>query len=181
MFSIKKIRFKKILAKDLKKILAWRNNLFIRSKMLNQKKISYNNHLKWFKGLQNSSNQKSYIIYYKKNQIGLASIKEVNSENKTCTWGYYIGESSFRYLALLVEYKFIDLIFNKINVRKIWGETISSNKIILKIHKVLGFKIEGTFKKHVKVKNKYEDIIFTSLFKKDWNMSKKKILSNFRY
>jgi hypothetical protein len=52
---------------------------------------------------------------------------------------------------------------------------------LLKIHKVLGFKIEGTFKKHVKVKNKYEDIIFTSLFKKDWNMSKKKILSNFRY
>ena len=81
--------------------------------MLNQKKISYRNHLRWFKNLQKNKIQKSYIIYYKKNQIGVASIKEINSTNKTCTWGYYIADSSFRYLALLVEYKLVDLIFNK--------------------------------------------------------------------
>jgi hypothetical protein len=52
LFSIKNIKFKKILIKDLRKILIWRNNLFIRSKMLNQKRISYSNHLKWFKNLQ---------------------------------------------------------------------------------------------------------------------------------
>ena len=175
MFSTKKIKFKKILAKDLKKILIWRNSLFIRSKMLNQKKISYKKHAKWFKSLSKKIDQKSYIIYYKEIQIGAAFIKNINFTNKSCTWGYYIGESSFRYLALFVEYKFLDLIFNKINIRKIWGETISSNKGILKIHKILGFKIEGIFKKHVKVKNKYEDIIFTSLFKNEWKLSKKKL------
>lgn len=183
MFSIKKIKFKKILVTDLKKILTWRNNLSIRSKMLNQKKISYNNHLKWFKSLSNKNDQKSYLIYYKEIQIGAAFIKDINFTNKSCTWGYYIGESSFRYLALLVEYKFLDLMFNKINIRKIWGETISSNKGVLKIHKTLGFKIEGIFKKHIKVKNKYEDIIFTSLFKNDWRASKKnlsKYLVNFK-
>lgn len=179
MFSIKNIKFKKILIKDLTKILIWRNNLFIRSKMLNQKRISYSSHLKWFKNLQKSVNQKSYVIYYKKDQIGVASIKQINSLSKTCTWGYYIGESSFRYLALLVEYKFLDLMFNKLNVRKLWGETISTNKRILKIHSILGFKTEGTYKKHIKVKNKYEDVVLTSLFKSDWNKSKKKILSKF--
>ena len=177
MFSQKNIKFKKIFPRDLKKILTWRNDIFIRSKMLNQKKISYRNHLRWFKNLQKNKIQKSYIIYYKKNQIGVASIKEINSTNKTCTWGYYIADSSFRYLALLVEYKLVDLIFNKKNIRKIWGETICTNKKILKIHSFLGFKIEGIYKKHIKVNNKYEDVILTSLFKNDWNMSKKKILS----
>ena len=69
MFSQKNIKFKKILSKDLKKILIWRNNKFIRLKMLNQESISYKDHLKWYKSLQKSSVQKSYIIYYKKNQI----------------------------------------------------------------------------------------------------------------
>ena len=176
MFSKQHIKFKQVLSKDLKKILTWRNDSFIRSKVLNQKKISYKNHLKWYKNLQKNNTQKSYIIHYKKNQIGVASIKEINLVNKTCTWGYYIADSSFRYLALLVEYKFVDLMFNKINVRKIWGETISTNKRILKIHSFLGFKTEGTYKKHIKVDNKYEDLVLTSLFKNDWNVSKKKIL-----
>ena len=52
MFSQKKIKFKKILSKDLKKIFIWRNDSFIRSKMLNQKKISYKDHLSWYKNLQ---------------------------------------------------------------------------------------------------------------------------------
>ena len=176
MFSQKDIKFKKILSKDLKKILIWRNSKFIRLKMLNQESIPYKDHLKWYKNLQKSSVQKSYIIYYKKTQIGVASIKDINSINKTCTWGYYIADSSFRYLALLVEFKLVDLIFNKINIRKIWGETISTNKGILRIHSFLGFKIEGIYKNHVKVNKKYEDVILTSIFKKDWNISKKKIL-----
>ena len=176
MFSQKKIKFKKILSKDLKKIFIWRNDSFIRSKMLNQKKISYKDHLSWYKNLQTNKTQKSYIIYYKETQIGVASIKEIDFINKTCTWGYYIANNAFRYLALLVEYEFIDLIFKKVNVRKIWGETLSTNKKILKIHKFLGFIIEGTYKRHIRVNNKYEDVILTSIFKKDWNMSKKKLL-----
>jgi UDP-4-amino-4,6-dideoxy-N-acetyl-beta-L-altrosamine N-acetyltransferase len=144
--------------------------------MLNQKKIYYKHHLQWFKNLQKNSTQKNYIICYKKNQIGVASIKEINSSNKTCTWGYYIADVSFRYLAVLVQFRFLDLIFNKIKIRKIWGQTISTNKRILKIHSLFGFIKEGVYRKHIKVKNRYEDIILTSLFKNDWNMYKKKLL-----
>ncbi len=144
--------------------------------MLNQKKIYYKHHLQWFKNLRKNSMQKNYIIYYKKNQIGVASIKEINSSNKTCTWGYYIADISFRYLATLVQFRFLDLIFNKLQIRKIWGETISTNKRILKIHRLFGFIKEGTYRKHIKVKNRYEDIILTSLFKNDWNIYKKKLL-----
>lgn len=176
MFSLKNIKFKRILTRDLKKLLIWRNDPFIRSKMLNQNKISYNNHLVWYEGLKKNKTRKSYVIYYKKNQIGVASIKKIDSINKTCTWGYYIADSSYRYLALLVEYEFINLMFKKIKIRKIWGETISTNKKILKIHKFLGFIIEGTYKEHIKVKNKYLDLVLTSLFKKDWNKYKKKLL-----
>ena len=120
------------------------------------------------------------MIYYKKAQIGVASIKEIDSINKTCTWGYYIADSSYRYLVLLVEYEFINFIFKKFEIRKIWGKTISTNKKILKIHKFLGFIVEGIHKEHIKVKNKYHDIVLTSLFKRDWNRYKKKLLLNLK-
>ena len=176
MFSQKEIKFKKILSKDLKKIFMWRNDLFIRSMMLNQNKISYKEHLSWYKNLLQSKTQKSYIICYKRTPIGVASIKEIDLINQTCTWGFYIANNAFRYLAVLVEYEFIDLIFKNKKIRKIWGETLSYNKSILKIHKYLGFTINGVYKEHIRVNNKFHDLILTSLFKKDWNISKKKIL-----
>ena len=154
----------------------WRNDSFIKSKMLDQNKISYKRHLAWYEGLKKNKSQKSYVIYYKKAQIGVASIKEIDSINKTCTWGYYIADSSYRYLALLVEYEFINFIFKKFEIRKIWGKTISTNKKILKIHKFLGFIVEGIHKEQIKVKNKYHDVVLTSLFKRDWNRYKKKLL-----
>jgi len=180
LFSHTKIKFKKILPKDLKRIFIWRNDPFIRSKMLNQKKISHKEHFVWYKNLLRNKNQKSYIIYYKDTPIGVASIKEIDLINQTCTWGFYIANNTFRYLAILVEYEFIDLIFKNMKVRKIWGETLSSNKRILRIHKYLGFAIEGTYKEHIKVKNRFYDVILTSLFKKDWNTSKKKLLLKLR-
>lgn len=174
MFSFEKIKFKKILSKDLKRIFIWRNDSFIRSKMLNQKKISYKEHLSWYKNLLRSDTQKNYIICYKGAAIGVASIKEIDPINQTCTWGFYIANKAFRYLAVLIEIKFITLIFKNKKIRKIWGETLSSNKRILKIHKYLGFTIDGTYKEHIKVNNKFQDVILTSIFKKNWNMSKKK-------
>ena len=176
MLSQKKIKFKKILPKHLKKIFLWRNNSFIRSKMLNQKKISYKEHLSWYKDLQKNNTQKSYIIFYKDVPIGVASIKQINLINQTCTWGFYIGNKAFRYLAVLVEYEFIELIFKNKKIKKIWGKTLSGNKAILKIHKYLGFRINRTYKEYINVNNLFQDVILTSLLKKNWNKSKKKIL-----
>ena len=99
----------------------------------------------------------------------------LDNTNQTCTWGYYIAEKSFRYLAPLIEFKFISKIFEKKGIRKIWGQTISRNKAIMRIHKYLGFKIEGILRKHVKINNKYENVILTSLFKEDWKLIKNRL------
>ena len=179
MFDPSNIKFRTINKKDLKLILYWRNSNFIRFKMLNQKKILFKEHRAWFKNQKKNLKNKTFIICYNNNDIGVASINEIDRINKTCTWGYYIAENKFRYLAFFVEYKLVDQIFNKINIRKIWGRTLVSNKRVLKIHNILGFKKEGLHKEHIKVKNKYEDVVLTSLFKKDWNKNKTKISRKF--
>ena len=169
------IRFKKILSKDILKIYKWRNEKSIRMNMLNSKKISYKEHLKWSRNLTKDKKNYSYIICYKNKDLGLASIKQIDNLNQTCTWGYYIAEKSFRYLAPLVEIKLISIIFEKKGIRKIWGQTIARNKAIMRIHKYLGFKIEGILRNHVKINNNYENVILTSLFKEDWKLIKNRL------
>ena len=177
---LKNIKFKPIKSIYLKKILTWRNQRDVRSKMINQKIISYSTHKSWYEALKKNKRQKVLIIYFNNLPIGLATIKEIDKVNKTCTWGFYIGEKSFRYLGLLVEIKLIDIMFNRLKIRKIWGETLSDNKKILKIHFFLGFKKEGLLKKHIRQGNNYHNIIITSLFYEDWIRSKKKIFNNFK-
>tara|TARA_A100001015_G_scaffold32141_1_gene35724 strand:+ start:1070 stop:1618 length:549 start_codon:yes stop_codon:yes gene_type:complete len=179
LLSYSKIKFEKIFPKNYKLIFDWRNTKFIREKMLNPKKISYKEHLYWCKNLKKDKYNQSYIIKYKNKKIGLISIKKIDKKNKTCTWGYYIAEVSYQYLALLVQLKFISWIFDKKNIKKIWGETLSNNKNILKIHKYFGFKVDGVIKKGVKINSKYVDIILTSLFRNEWNKNKKRIFSNY--
>ncbi len=180
MVLYKNIKFNKISTKDLARIYKWRNKKTIRDKMLNSRKITLKDHLKWFQKLKNDNTNQSFIIYFKNKQLGVASINKIDMFNKTCTWGFYIAEKPFRYLALLIEFKFILWIFEKKKIRKIWGKTIANNKGILRIHKYLGFKIEGIYKKHIKINNKYEDVILTSLFKEDWKLIKKRLFKKFR-
>ncbi len=176
LISLNNIKFRKILSKDVLKIYKWRNKKSIRKNMLNSKKIPYKIHLNWFRNLKNDKKNYSFIICYGNKELGVASIKEIDNFHKTCTWGYYIAEKSYRYLALLIEFKFISWMFKKKKIRKIWGETVASNKGILKIHKYLGFKIEGILRKHLKINNKYENVILTSLFKEDWKLINNRLM-----
>ena len=180
MLNFNKLKFKKITREDLNKVFIWRNSKQIRMQMLNPNKFKYSDHLSWFSGINNkNSKELSYIIKYKKIKIGVASIQKINLKNKSCSWGYYIANKKYKYLALIVELKFIDLIFSKIKVNKVWGQTLISNKKVIKIHKYIGFKTNKVSKKEKKSKKIDKNIIFTSISKKTWLLKKKIIFNKF--
>ena len=90
IFFYKDITLKKILFKDIEKLRKERNSHFIRSKMLNQKIITKNDQLKWFKNIHKLQNDRYFCIYDKKTIVGFCSIKEINRSNLNCTWGFYV-------------------------------------------------------------------------------------------
>ena len=56
---LKNIKFKPIKAIYLNKILTWRNQYDVRSKMINQKIISYSTHKSWYEALKKSKEEKA--------------------------------------------------------------------------------------------------------------------------
>ena len=173
--KFKLLHFKKIQKFEIETLRVERNKASIRKMMLNQKIISKKNQSEWYKKIQKIKNSKYFVIYYKNTIIGSAYLIDINKINKNCTWGFYIFKKYSGYFGVLVEYKIIEYAFKNYNLHKIYGKTLSTNIKVLKIHKKFGFNIEGILKDHIFIKNKKVNVILTSLFKKSWNINKKKI------
>ncbi len=180
MLKIKNITLKKIKKEDIETIRIERNKYSVRSKMLDQKPISKLQQKEWFKKIENLKKNKYFKINYKNQIIGAGSIKDIDRDNGISTWGFFIFEKFYGVFGLLAEIKILDEIFIKNKIRKIYGHTISSNKEVLNLHKICGFKIEGTLKKHIIIGKKKFDIILTSLFRKNWVKNRNYLLKKYK-
>ena len=142
MLFLSKINFDKLQYKDLNMILEWRNDNSIRNKMKNKHVISFKEHKKWFYGVVNDTTCEWMIIKYEEKKVGVIGIKEIDKNKSSCTWGMYLSPKIRKLgIGVLAEIQAIDRMFIKPNVETIWGEVLSNNRSIMKIHKRCGFKI----------------------------------------
>ena len=104
------------------------------------------------------------IVEYKSTPVGVISITEIKEKDGTCSWGMYIDEKfSNLGIGILMEIHAIDRMINHHRIRKICGQALESNRILL-THKRFGFEEEGILKEHVIRNGKPEDVILIALF-----------------
>jgi len=158
--------------KDLEKIFRWRNQEHIRNVMFNNSKISWDEHVNWYTNLQENKNKLSKIFIIDEMAYGVLNINIIDKEANICSWGFYIGENnSIKGAGLLLGYTSLDFIFKELKIRKLCAEVIETNKISCNFHEKLGFKLDGTLRKHIKRTDRYEDIYIYSLFLEEWEES----------
>ncbi|MEK4173671.1 UDP-4-amino-4,6-dideoxy-N-acetyl-beta-L-altrosamine N-acetyltransferase [Lysinibacillus sp. FSL L8-0312] len=158
-----------IVIDDLEKILAWRNQEHIRCVMYNRDIILWQQHLIWFNELKNNKYKLSKIFSINNDDYGVININNIDRYSNRCTWGFYIGEQkSPKGTGLLLGYTTLEFIFKELKFRKLCAEVIESNKISRSFHEKLGFKLDGTLRKHLKLNEDYQDIYMYSLFAEEW-------------
>ncbi|MEO4054185.1 UDP-4-amino-4,6-dideoxy-N-acetyl-beta-L-altrosamine N-acetyltransferase [Solibacillus sp. CAU 1738] len=158
-----------IVVDDLEKILAWRNQEHIRSVMFNNNIISWQQHMDWYNELKNKKSKISKMFTFKDVTYGVLNINDIDKYSNKCSWGFYIGEiESPKGTGLLLGYTCLEFIFKELKFRKLCAEVIETNKISCGFHEKLGFKLEGTLRKHIKRNDRYEDIYVYSLFANEW-------------
>ena len=134
---------------DLVMVLNWRNSDHVRRYSLTNHIIKLKDHQEWYRNLYKDPTCEWLIAELKNEPIGVVSITDINSQNATCTWGMYIGENIGNLgIGVLMEIRAIDRIFNHHDIRKLWGQALESNRIIL-THKRFGFVEEGILRNHV--------------------------------
>lgn len=181
MLSLNHLKLRPITEDDLNMVLRWRNSEDVRRFMLNDHIITQKEHADWYQSISNDPSCESHIAEFRGKPIGVISITDIRRKDGTCTWGMYIGEDMRNSgIGVLMQIHAIDRMVRYHRVRKIWGETLESNRRLILMHKRFGFEEEGILKKHVGRGDKYEDVIRTALFAHKWPVIRKNLVNALR-
>lgn len=118
--------------------------------------------------IENSWNDKTNLHYAVEadEYAGTISLKNINIIDRTAEYAVVIRKKFWGTgVAREATKQIIDYGFNTINLNKVYLNVLASNIRANKFYKKMGFKFEGTFKKHVFINGKYEDLNWYCVFK----------------
>ncbi len=154
---------------DLDLVLKWRNSEQVRNNMFSSHIISYEEHRSWYKSVIEQKKSIYLIFEFQRKPVGLVYFNDINTESNRCFWGFYLGENStVKGTGTAMGFCGLEYAFETLNIRKVCGEVLGFNANSIKFHKRLCFKEEGRFVEHILKDGKLVDIIYFSLFKKEW-------------
>jgi diamine N-acetyltransferase len=98
---------------------------------------------------------------------GTISLKNINNIDRTGEYAIVVRKKFWGTgIAKEATEKIIQYGFNTLNLEKIYLNVLTSNTRANKFYQKMGFDFEGSFKRHVFVEGKYEDLNWYCIFKK---------------
>lgn len=173
MKSLQDYRLRNVEQRDINLIYEWRNADHIRHFMNNSEEIPFEAHYQWFESLKTEKSRIVKLCLYKEKPIGLVQFSKIDQMNKTCEWGFYIGDQtcppgSGKAMGFLA----LDFIFHEVQMRKVCAKVLEFNSKSLSYHKKLGFYEEGRLLKQIVRGNQLSDLVLFGLFKEEWEKKK---------
>ena len=159
---------------DAEIIYKWRTG--ISGRYLNQPvgySISFQK--EWIENRPN--NEINYIISSRKSgvKVGMISIVGISEQNRNAEVGrlllapeYLTKSNPYGLESIKICY---DLVINKWKFNKIYGNILSENTKMLKLHKFLGMSEEGLLKEQTLIDGKFYDLFLVAIFRDALNDS----------
>lgn len=180
IYSLDNIKFRALFEKDLEMILEWRNNHNVRSMMIDDHLISLKEHKKWYSSIKKSNSCKWFVIQYLGKDVGVLGLKDIDNLYNTCTWSMYLSDSMFNSgVGVLIEICAIDLMFQSYRIDRIWGELLSTNQGLLRLHQKCGFSIDKIEKNKFLRNDNLIDLIYVSLESHLWKKKRLEFVEQF--
>lgn len=166
-------RLRELNSEDLETIFIWRNSERIRTCMLSEELLVWEQHRRWFERIKNDD-RNAYLIYeYDQVPSGLVYFNDINRAHGLGTWGFYLGREDLpkgtgtRMCLLGLEYA-----FEVLGIRKVNAEVLENNMPSLKLHRKIGFKQEGLFVNHINKNGILHNLYRFGYFSGDWIIGK---------
>ena len=152
---------------EKKKILEFRNHIFIREMMHNKNIIELEDHLNFIDKLNFDTKNFYWGVIRKGKLIGSIYINDVDVQEEKAFWGVfldpnYVGSG----IGFEIQFEALNLFFKTFGLKKIFGEVFKKNKDSLSIQSKFLFKTKENHEKH----------LLLELNAKDW-----KIFSKFNF
>jgi len=136
------IRLKKILKSDVELIRSWRNSDYVKQFMVFQDFIPHQMLEEWY--LKVDKDYNFYFIILNQNiPIGLANIKDINTELRTGKWGIFLSSPKFLNSGLGIKSTFLllDFAFEELQLCSLYSTTLTINLQARNFGKKIGVKV----------------------------------------
>lgn len=139
--------------------------------MYTNREISWDEHLRWIAGLREDKANTAYIVHYEDEIVGSLSVNHMNFTHKTADWGMYLSPGvQGRGLASVLEFTLVDLVFNKLNFKKLNCAVLHFNKPVIRMHEKFGFIKEGEIRSEIENSNGRFNIVYLGMTKDEWDV-----------
>ncbi|MES2680267.1 MAG: UDP-4-amino-4,6-dideoxy-N-acetyl-beta-L-altrosamine N-acetyltransferase [Bacteroidota bacterium] len=164
-------------AEDLETVRNWRNSPEVAAYMYTDNFITEEQQKNWFAGIQKNPSVKCWVIEYEGKKLGLASITDINTALGSCSWAFYLGDTSIRGAGIggKVEYNVMRYVFEELNLNKLRCEVFVFNDSVIKMHEKFGFRREAYYREHCTKNGKYQDVVGLAMLKSEWSVLKENI------
>lgn len=153
--------------RDLDQILEWRNHPNISQYMYSTHNITPQEHKSWFENVKRDK-KKSLLIYEQNYKaMGFVSIARSRSED-VADWGFYVAPDALPGTGRKLGIQALRYSFTELCLHKICGQALDYNKRSINFHRSLNFSEEGRLREHHYNGNKFHDVIYFGLLKREW-------------
>lgn len=163
------VRIREISSNDSEMLIAWRNDEE-RGKFITREKLTIENHNNFLKNYSLRKNDIYCIAetIKRKEALGTVAIHDIDYNHLRGEFGRLFIQEKYKILAFEMAYLMIQFGFECLKLYKIYCQTQKNNKAALRFDKQLCFKEEAILKEHFWNGNKMTDLVFMSLFEKDY-------------
>jgi RimJ/RimL family protein N-acetyltransferase len=160
-----KVYLRKMEERDALYIVRWRNEQEIKKWFLNQNRLTFEEHMKWF--IKKKTDRLDYIICVKKTQQPIGTLNYKNIKKDKAEVGKMLGNKEYwgRDFAKEAYFLWLKVGFNVLKLKHIYAQTMVKNIPNIKLNEKFGFKVIAKIK--VKLKPGLEEDFFIMRLKSE--------------
>jgi UDP-4-amino-4,6-dideoxy-N-acetyl-beta-L-altrosamine N-acetyltransferase len=162
------LSFRLMMESDLEQVPTWRCSPDVTRYMVSDPEYNLDNQRRWFEKVNGQSSAKYSIIQMDKEPIGVLNLIDIDQIHRRCSIGYYIGEPKHRSIGFMIPPYVYNYVFNILKMHKIYGEVLSGNTNLLKMHQMHGWREIGVWKEHVYKYGRFHDVHLVELLEPSW-------------
>ena len=176
------ILFRDVRPEDKENLLDWRNRSEVSQNMYVSRRITAEEHEKWFPQAISHPSRRYWIIVFNGQDVGLVNLYDINNDHQRAYWALYLNSVEFqgKGIGAFVEFLMLDYAFGELKLNKLNCEVLGFNKHAMQIHKRFGFVNEGTFRKHILREDGYHDVFSFGILKEEWDLKRNDLFASLK-
>lgn len=127
-------------------------------------------HTAWLERALAREDASYFIVVWDGSDVGFASITDIDTRQRTCSWAIYIGEPIARSkgVGAFTTYTILNHVFGELNLRKLSCEVLASNSTALAMYERFGFVREGLFREQILKPEGPVDVHRLGILEREW-------------